>query len=310
VNGEVPHINFVEGGYLFLAATSEGESILRSNHSLQNQLGSKIALLSPEAMQKKFPYLNTLDLKAGCFGEQGEGWFDPYGLMLAFRKKAVSLGVEYRHDKVVDIKLSKEGNVITMSASGELKCRQVVNAAGPRARNVAQMVGIQIPVFARKRCIFLVSCPHPVQPCPLTIDPTGVYWRPEQKNFICGVSPAVDPDVGDTDFDVDHALFEEVIWPAMANRVPFFETLKVQSSWAGHYEYNAFDQNGIVGSVDGQDNFFLANGFSGHGIQQSPAVGRAMSELLLEGKFQTLDLSAFNFRRVVNNAPIIELNVV
>jgi glycine/D-amino acid oxidase-like deaminating enzyme len=173
------------------------------------------------------------------------------------------------------------------------------------------MVGIDIPVFARRRSIFNVSSPARLARCPLLIDPTGVYFRPEGKSFICGTSPDANNDPDDLPLDeVDHALFDEVIWPTLAHRVPQFEALRVQNCWSGYYEYNVLDQNAIIGHHPDVENCIFANGFSGHGLQQGPATGRGVSELILHGRYTTLDLSPLSFERVLENRPIVEKNVV
>ena len=120
--------------------------------------------------------------------------------------------------------------------------------------------------------------------------------------------PAHDPD--DLPLDVDHALFDEVLWPALAARVPAFEALRPLQSWAGYYELNTFDQNAIVGAHPRWTNLYFANGFSGHGLQQSPAVGRGVAELLVHGRYRTLDLSPLAFERIESERPLVELNVI
>ncbi|MEQ5843890.1 FAD-binding oxidoreductase [Paraburkholderia acidicola] len=311
VDGTSPSIDLHEGGYLFLA-TAAGADTLRENHALQQRLGADISLLDTAALQARFPWLNTDDLAAGAFGESGEGWFDGYGLVQALRKKAQALGARYVADDVTA--LQRAGSRVTqvVTASGEhYACDIVVNAAGAWSRRVAQMLDIDLPVYARRRSIFNVSSPAQLEHCPLLIDPTGVYFRPEGKSFICGTSPAADNDPDDLPLDeVDHALFDDVIWPTLANRVPQFEALRVQNCWSGYYEYNVFDQNAIIGQHPEVDNCIFANGFSGHGLQQGPATGRGVSELILHGRYTTLDLSALNFARVLEKRPFVEKNVV
>jgi len=186
-----------------------------------------------------------------------------------------------------------------------------VNAAGAWSRALARMLGIDIPVYARRRSIFNVSTPAKLARCPLLIDPTGVYFRPEGRTYICGTSPAADNDPDDLPLDeVDHALFDDVIWPTLAHRVPEFEALRVENCWSGYYEYNVFDQNAIIGHHPDVDNCVFANGFSGHGLQQGPATGRGVSELILHGRYTTLDLSPLGWERVLENRPIVEKNVV
>lgn len=311
VGGEAPSIDLHEGGYLFLA-TAAGEATLRENHALQTRLGADINLLDAAQLQQRFPWLNTADLAAGAFGESGEGWFDGYGLVQALRKKAQSLGARYVAADAVA--LERDGRKVThvVASDGERHaCDALVNAAGAWSRALARMLGIDIPVYARRRSIFNVSTPAKLARCPLLIDPTGVYFRPEGRTYICGTSPAADNDPDDLPLDeVDHALFDDVIWPTLAHRVPEFEALRVENCWSGYYEYNVFDQNAIIGHHPDVDNCVFANGFSGHGLQQGPATGCGVSELILHGRYTTLDLSPLGWDRVLENRPIVEKNVV
>ncbi|WP_144142526.1 NAD(P)/FAD-dependent oxidoreductase [Paraburkholderia sp. BCC1884] len=306
-----PSIDLHEGGYLFLA-TPAGEATLRDNHALQTRLGADISLLDKASLQARFPWLNTEDLVAGAYGESGEGWFDGYGLVQALRKKAQSLGARYVAADVTEVERAGRRVTQVRTADGErYACDVVVNAAGAWSRKVAQMVGIDIPVYARRRSIFNVTSPGRLERCPLLIDPSGVYFRPEGKSFICGTSPSADNDPDDLPLDeVDHALFDDVIWPTLAHRVPQFEALRVQNCWSGYYEYNVLDQNAIIGHHPDVDNCIFANGFSGHGLQQGPATGRGISELILHGRYTTLDLGSLSFTRVLENRPIVEKNVV
>jgi glycine/D-amino acid oxidase-like deaminating enzyme len=311
VAGDKPSIDLHEGGYLFLA-TSAGEATLRENHALQTRLGADIRLLERGALKAKFPWLNVDDLACGAFGASGEGWFDGYGLVQALRKKAIALGARYVAADMTGVVL--EGRRIThvITGNGELfACDTMVNAAGPWARKVAEMIDIKTPVYARRRSIFNVSSPAHLAQCPLVIDPTGVYFRPEGKTYLCGTSPRPENDPSDLPLDeVDHAIFDDVIWPTLANRVPEFEALRVENSWSGYYEYNVLDQNAIIGYHPGIENCIFANGFSGHGLQHGPATGRGVSELILEGRYVSLDLSALGWARVLENRPIVEKNVV
>ncbi|MGK8890485.1 NAD(P)/FAD-dependent oxidoreductase [Burkholderia gladioli] len=311
IDGARPSIDLHEGGYLFLA-TPAGEATLRENHALQLAEGAQIRYLEREALAAGFPWLNVEDLAAGCYGERGEGWFDGYGLVQALRKKAQSLGARYLASEAVD--LVREGRRIThvVSADGERHaCDTVVNAAGAWARRIAELADVEIPVFARRRSIFNVSSPARLERCPLLIDPSGVYFRPEGRTYLCGTSPAPDRDPDDLPLDeVDHALFDEVIWPTLAHRVPGFEALRVENCWSGYYEYNVFDHNAIIGYHPEVENCIFANGFSGHGLQQGPATGRGVSELILHGRYTTLDLSELDWTRVLENQPIVEKNVV
>ena len=311
VEGSAPELGFVEAGYLFLA-TERGVDVLRRNHELQTSLGTEVALLTPDELVARFPWLSPVDLAAGSLGLSGEGWLDPYSLLMAFKAKAQSLGVAYESDEVVEIQ--REGLQVTgvRTASGStISAGAVVNAAGPAAARVAAMAGIpDLPVHSRKRIVYRISCREEVPDSPLVIDPCGVYFRPEGADFLCGVSPPAGRDPDCDDLEVEDDLFHEIVWPALARRVPVFEAVKLGPSWAGHYAYNILDQNAILGPHPEVDNFHFANGFSGHGLQQSPAVGRAIAELINHGEYRTLDLSRFAFGRFADGALVREENVV
>jgi glycine/D-amino acid oxidase-like deaminating enzyme len=311
VDGEQPSIDLHEGGYLFLA-TPRGDATLRENHAMQRKHGADITLLDSSGLRARFPWLNTDDLVAGTFGESGEGWFDGYGLVRALRRKAQSLGARYVTSDAVGVE--RQGRRVggVRAANGETyPCDVMVNAAGAWSSAIADMLGIALPVRARRRSIFNVSSPARLDGCPLLIDPGGVYFRPEGRGWICGTSPSADNDPDDLPLDeVDHALFDDVIWPALAHRVPQFEALRVERCWSGYYEYNVLDQNAIIGMHPEIDNCVFANGFSGHGLQQGPATGRGVSELILHGRYVSLDLSPLDWTRVLEGRPIVEKNVV
>ncbi|WP_440997969.1 NAD(P)/FAD-dependent oxidoreductase [Arhodomonas sp. SL1] len=309
VDGEVPVVDFVENGYLFLASDA-GRDVLERNHRLQTGLGAEIALLEPVELAERFPWLHVDDLAGGGFGLRGEGWLDPYSLLRAFRRKARALGVTYIDGEVTS--LQREGariTAVTLADGGRIICGALVNAAGPRAAAVAAMADVpELPVRPRKRCVFVFQADGPPGHCPLTVDPSGVYFRPEGDRYICGVGPEEDPDCDD--YIVDHELFEEVIWPTLAHRVPAFEALRPGPAWAGHYAVNTADHNAVLGPHPEVGNFYFANGFSGHGLQQSPAVGRYISELITHGAPRTLDLGEFAFERLAEGRLVRELNVV
>lgn len=309
IEGQVPELSLVRAGYLFLA-TARGLPILQQNYSSQRDLGVDVAWLETEELASRFPWLKVTDLAAGSLG-RNEGWLDPYSLLCAFKNKARSLGVIYREAEVVNLSLAAGKTTRLQLADGEfLAASCVVNAAGPRADQVAAMAGISLPVRPRKRFVYSFSAEDEVIDMPMLIDPSGVYVRPEGPLFLCGVSPAADQDPDCLDFEVDPHLFEETIWPLLANRVPAFERIRPGRAWAGHYAYNTVDQNAVLGPHPEITNFYFANGFSGHGLQQSPAVGRGLAELIVHGTYQTLDLSDFSFSRFAQGHCLREHNVI
>lgn len=312
VDGEKIDLGFKENGYLFLAGDVAGREVLRRNHITQTSCGAEISLVEPDEMKRRFPWLNTDGLTLASYGERGEGWFDNTGLMQGFRKKARSLGAEYIEDEVIGLN-RKGGRIVSVTTKGgqTISCGTFINAAGTRGAQVAKMAGLDIPVEPRRRSLFVVSCPTPLEGVvPLTIDPSGVFFRPEGQFYLMGTYPKNDPAVDPDDFDIMHDEFEEEIWPVLAERVPAFEALKVANAWAGHYDFCTLDHNVVLGPHPDVGNFLFANGFSGHGLQQSPAMGRALSELVTYGKFRTLDLTPFGYERVIANRPFLEDSVI
>ena len=310
VEGEAPDLAFRECGYLFLASAA-GQAVLRDNVAVQRALGAAVDVLDPPALAARFPWLEVSDIAAGAFGARNEGWIDPSALLHAFRRKARALGATYVADEICAIDRAGAGVAgVRLRAGGRLGCGTLVNAAGPWAGALAALAGIDLPVRPRKRTTFVFDCREPLPPLPLTIDPSGVAVRPEGAQYLAIISPPVDQDPDSTDLEPDHGLFEEVIWPVLAARVPAFAAIKATGAWAGHYDYNTFDQNAVLGPHPDLGNFLFCNGFSGHGIQQSPAAGRALAELIVHGRYRTLDLSAFSFDRIPAGRALREANVV
>jgi glycine/D-amino acid oxidase-like deaminating enzyme len=311
VDGEGPDLPLTENGYLYLASAA-GAQVLRENHGVQQREGANIVLLSPEEIGARFPFLSLDGVALGALGLSGEGWFDSYLLLQAMRRKARSLGVVYREDEVVAVE--RKGALVTgvRLAGGErIGCGAFVNAAGASgAAQIARELGVEIPVRSRKRCVFVFEAKERWPDCPMVIDPSGVFFRPEGRVYVCSVSPpeAEDPDCDD--FEVIWPQFEEVLWPVIAARAPALENLKLVRGWAGHYDFNTFDHNAIVGRLPGFENAYLAAGFSGHGVQQSPAVGRGLAELIAHGRYFALDLSDFAYERIPAGRPLLERNVI
>jgi sarcosine oxidase len=308
---QTPEVDFVEGGYLFLA-TPPGLSILQQHHALQRAHDVQVVLLDADELHARFPWMRTDDLAGGSLGLADEGWFDAYALLQAFRRKARSLGAEYLEGTVVAIEHDGERLTGVRLADGRrIATERVLNAAGPRAAEVAAMAGLELPVHPRKRHVYHFDCRERLRPAPLTILPSGVYFRPEGDTWIAGYSPRQgEPDPDTLDLEMDRSLFDDVIWPALADRVPAFEAVRLLDTWAGHYEVNTLDHNAIIGPHPQLPGFLFANGFSGHGLQQAPAVGRGLAEWIATGHYETLDLSPLGYGRVQRNEPIVELNVV
>jgi glycine/D-amino acid oxidase-like deaminating enzyme len=299
-----------EPGYLFLASDA-GAAVLRANHAIQRGEGCSVELLDPAALGRRFPWISTAGVALASHGTANEGWFDGPALMQAFRRKARQLGAEYIADEVVKLAV----NAVTLRSGGTFEARTIVLAAGPWSGEVAARAGIALPVEPRRRSVFVFDYQkgqgrEPPGPTPLVIDPSGTWFRPEGRFYIGGTTPAAGNDPPGAPLEVQHQEWDDMVWPVLAARVPAFEAAKVVNSWAGYYEYNTFDQNGIVGRHPEIDSLIFATGFSGHGIQQSPAVGRAVAELIVHGSYRTIDLSPFGYERISAGRPIRELNVV
>jgi sarcosine oxidase len=311
VDGEVPEVDFVENGYLFLA-TEAGLPTLRHNHAIQRSLDVQVRLLDPDELHRRFDWMRTDDLAGASLGLADEGWFDAYALLQGFRRKARSLGVQERVGEVTGLdRIGDRVSAVRLADGSMIETDWVVDAAGPRAADVAALAGIELPVRPRKRHVYHFEAPTSLGAAPLTIDPSGVYLRPEGAAYIAGFSPRdgeADPDT--LDLDADRGRFESHVWPALAHRVPAFDRLRLLDTWAGHYEVNTLDANAIIGPHPVIRNLLFANGFSGHGLQQAPAVGRGLAEWMSTGRYETLDLRPLGYERIVRDAPIRELNVV
>lgn len=306
-----PDLGFREHGYLY-CCSPEGVEAARARVDLQRSLGAHTVFLEPGLLKERFPWLNVEDLGGGSWGSREEGWFDSMGMMNGFRRAARGSGVEYVDNAVTGLDVAGGRVVAARLATGQtISCGSLVDAAGPRAQQVAAMAGLSIPVAPYKRYSFVFSSATPIPGrMPNVIDLSGTFVRPEGELFLTGNTPLDDGPADYDDFEMHHEEFEERIWPALWHRIPAFDALKVQTSWTGHYEYNMLDHNGIVGFHPEVTNFMFANGFSGHGLQQSPAVGRAVSELIVHGAFQTLDLSPFGYERIPRNEPFLEEAVI
>lgn len=303
-------IGFVENGYLILASGAGAER-LALNHAIQTRMGADIALYRGEALKERFPFLNTEDLSAGAHGASGEGWFDAHHLLSVIRGGLSRMNIDFVRDKVTAIE--RAGNRIasvTLGSGERLALGHLVNAAGPGAGRLAALAGIELPVEPRKRTVFVFSARTEIPDLPLTVDPSGIYVRPEGKFYITGCSPENDGPAEPGDFEPVYDQFDEIIWPGLAHRIPAFEAIRFERAWAGHYEYNVLDQNAVIGPHPDVANLHFINGFSGHGLQQAPAAGRAVAEHIIHGRYMTIDCARFGYDRIRGNRPFRELNVI
>lgn len=307
----IPIRNF---GYLYLADNDEFAGTLQEDQQLQAACGAGTKMISTPDIAAKYPFFALDDIKAGSLNTVDEGAFDALGMVARLRKSAQAQGVDYIHNEVTGMTLNgKKIESIALKTGEVVKVGTVVNAAGTRAANVSRLAGVDLPIEARRRYTFIFSVDEPLpQDLPLTIDPSGVHMRSyREKDYLVGCPPTGP----DTAVDVDDFSYTEDIWatkmfPVLKRRVPQFSTAKVTHSWMGHYEFNTFDHNAIIGPHTDISNLMFCVGFSGHGSQQAPACGRGVAELITYGQFKTLDLSQLSYSRIPKNEPLLERAVI
>jgi len=308
VGEERPAVDYRQAGYLFLI-DGPGKQTAEKNLALQRELGGRVEWWTRERIRKEFPLFSADLFAGGTFGPQ-DGYLDPYAVLMGFRKKAASLGARYIPDEVTAIETARGKIMGLRLASGQvLRTEVAVNAAGPWAGEVAQMMGVELPVVPVNRQVFAVKPEVSMnRALPLVIAPSGLYFRSETGGLIL-VGRSMEEDETGFGFRWDWKRFTEWLWPELAQIVPAFEKLKMVRGWAGLYEVNRLDSNAILGPWPELEGFYLISGFSGHGLQQSPAAGRYLAELIL-GRSPTLDLRVFGPRRILENRPLGESAVV
>jgi len=310
----VPHLRLQSYGYMYLADNAEFAATLRESQKLQEACGAGTKHMMPDEIAAAYPFYNLDGIVAANHNLVDEGYFDGNTLFDWWKRSAKERGVEYLTNEVIAMNRNAAGTRIesVILKSGEIvSCGTVVNASGPRAVLTSRMAGIEIPVEPRKRYTFIFEAAQPLdRDLPLTIDPSGVHMRTDGTYYLAGCPPDTDPAVDYDDFVQDHSIWEEKVWPIIANRIPQFEAIKLRNSWAGHYAYNTFDQNAILGPHTKVENFIFVNGFSGHGFQQSPAMGRGTAEFITYGEYRALDLTPFNYARIERGEKFVEKAVI
>jgi len=313
VDGKKPAIFYRREGNLFLY-DEKSIPAAKKAYEMQKELGCAIEWWTPEEVKKHYPvYENLEGIVAASFGPE-DGHFDAYSVLMGYKAKAQSLGAEFVQDEVTEFitegSPSHESCIKGVTTASGESCfsSHVVNCTGAWAARLLERAGITLPVAPTRRQIFAVAPETPTgYPLPLTILPSGFYFRTETGGLLLlGKSMASDP-VG-FDFSWDQDRFE-LLWGELYELAPMFESLKLMRGWAGLYAVNLMDGNAILGEWPELKGLYLANGFSGHGLQQGPAVGRYMTELILK-KEQTMDLSIFAPERILENTPIIEDAIV
>ena len=311
----VPELSIRSFGYMYLADNEPFADVLRESRKVQIGAGAATQLMTPDEIKTNYPFYNVDDIVLGSINKIDEGYWDGAAVFEWWRRQARERGVEYISNEVVSMTKNASGTKVesVTLASGEvISCGTVLNASGPRASRTSEMAGITLPVEPRKRYSWIFKAEQPLdQDLPLTIDPSGVHVRENGGGtYQCGGHSDVDPAVDYDDFAMDQSLWENHVWPVIATRIPQFESVKLTNEWGGHYSMNTFDHNAIMGPHTVVENFVFLNGFSGHGLQQSPAMGRGTAEYLTYGEYRSLDMTPFNYERILNNNPIIEKAII
>jgi glycine/D-amino acid oxidase-like deaminating enzyme len=305
--GASADIGYVENGYLILGGPDTAKA-RRAAVDMQRAEGADVIALTPDEIAARFPYLSVEDLGIGTFGQTGEGWFDAWSLLSLVRGAARDLGVRYVTAEAEGFDLAG-GQVrgVRLAGGETLPCDWCIMAAGAASGRLIEGLGQPLPVTPRKRSVFSFRAPLKAANFPMLFDSSGAWVRPEGEGFIGGIQPPADRDPDASgDYEPHHDLMEEVFWPAIAARIPALEQLRLDRAWAGHYEVNGLDHNGILGPHDQIANLVFATGFSGHGVMHAPAAGRGVAELVLHGRYTSLDMSALGYHRIRAGEPMHE----
>lgn len=297
-------------GYLTLATDA---AALRGRHAAQTAEGAAVALLDPEALAARFPWLSTEGVALAALGLREEGWFDAASLLQGLRRAATRLGARFETAEATGFLRDGDRVRAVLTAEAAFPCDVAANCAGPWAGRVAAWAGVALPVRPGKRSVFFFRCREGARiaaESPLIVDVSGVWMRPEGAGFIAGVSPRPEDDPPATDFVPDWSLFDEAIWPALAARIPAFEAVRQERAWAGWYEMNDWDANALLGPAAGASNLLHAAGFSGHGLQQAAGAARVLADLVIHGLSTSVRADALAASRVSEGRRVMEAAVI
>ncbi|MDP2859370.1 MAG: FAD-binding oxidoreductase [Bacillota bacterium] len=302
-----PDISMRQNGYLFLASEKTWPAFQR-RHELQTRLGIKVSLMTPEQACELVPEMDPTGVVGAAFCPD-DGYLDPYSVLQGFEAKARHLGVKCEYAEVIDVEKDGQGVTAVKTKTETIATRTVVNATGAWAGEFARQIGVEVPVRPWRRQVYVCRTPLSGREFPMVVDTTGVHFRSETGNRIVAAGATASDSVT---FDVawDKPAFEDVIWPALANRIPCFDTLLLEKGWGGLYDENPIDHNAIIGRHPDLPGFYLINGFSGHGLMQAPAAGKGLAELIMRNEFRTLDLSDLSPTRFAAGKLIVEEAII
>jgi glycine/D-amino acid oxidase-like deaminating enzyme len=293
---DVPDLAWHEQGYLFIVGEGQRES-LRANLEAQRRHGVDAQWFESDELASTFSFLSTEELSAGVLSPQ-DGWLDPHAMLQGCRRKCEALGVRFVRDRVRGLEVSGRLVMRVQLESGrEVTPADVVNAAGVWAPDIAAGVGMLMPVEPMRRFEHFVEIDGDLSEMPFVKDTHGLAVRPEGPGLSVGLVDFQHP--AGNDLSIDHSYFDRAVWPALAHRIPSLDRLRLASTTVGLYDQNRFDGNPIVGNFEGTaDNFWVACGFSGHGLMHAMGVGRGLAERIVHGRYVTIDLLAMGYERV------------
>jgi len=308
LDGEPADISFQRQGYLFVS-DGGGARQMEENFALQESMGVEVELLSPSELKSRYPSLSIDGVDLAVLSDH-DAWIDPHAALMGFRRKARSLGVTYLTREVEALEADDTAVRAARCTDGERITGEVfVNACGAWCADLAATVDLPLPVEPMSRESYFLRCEDAIEALPFLKTETDIAFRPEGAGFVGGI-PDWSQEPG-WNFEISPHYFDEVVWPALATLIPAMERIKLERSWRGHYARSSLDYSPILGRAGGRlDNLVLANGFSGHGIMHAPGTGRGMAELILQGGYQTLDLSCFGYDRIRENRPFRESGIV
>jgi len=308
VDDQDADISFRRQGYLFVSDDG-GARQMEENFRLQEEMGVAVELLSPAELEQRFPSLKVSGVDLAVLSDH-DGWIDPHAALMGFRRKAISCGVAYQEAEITH--LEKTGKAVRRAHSADgavFEAEVFINATGAWCAELAKTIDVALPVEPMSRESYFFRCSETVEPLPFIKTETDLAFRPEGQGYVGGI-----PDWSEEpgwNFSVSPRRFDEVVWPALAHRIPAMQSIRLERSWRGHYARSVLDYSPILGPCEGVlDNFYLANGFSGHGIMHAPAVGRGLAEQVVKGAYDALDLSCFGYQRILENRPYREKGII
>jgi FAD-dependent oxidoreductase domain-containing protein 1 len=308
VGDEPFSISWRKNGYLFIMQ-HRAMKMLEESFRVQREHGVNVDFLDQKALKEKFPSMRVDDLGGAAYSPD-DGWMDPNSVLQGYRRKAKILGASLETGEVVSIDHDRgKAKAVRLADGRVIEADYIINAAGAWAKEISKMVGMNVPIEPMKRFEHHFDTPVQIEPLPYVKDLDRLAFRPEGAGYSGGVPSSNQP--RGIDFDIDHDYFDRVVWPALAYRFPAFEQVKCKTTWAGLYDQNELDGNPIIGPWTGvMENFIVAAGYSGHGLMHAPATGRAISELVIDGSYQTIDLSRMGWNRIAEMKPLAEQGIV